>query len=105
MTDGWIRFYLNESDLLISAKVSDYFPPKFIAFSRSAFEESSRIFFDCPEKNEPVLEDHSTTVRSEHKEEFVGELREGIDYISEGSLVFTGRYVFLFIMFWICKGF
>lgn len=104
MTDGWIKFYLNETDLLVSTRVGDYFPPKFMAFSRSTFEESSRIFFDCPEKKEErVFEEFSSTVV--YETEFVGELQEGIDIAGTASWLSGGRVVFFVISFWICKGF
>lgn len=95
---------MNETDLLVSTRVRDYFPPKFIAFSRSTFEENSRIFFDCPEKKEErVFEELSSTV--EYEMEFVGELREGIDLASTASWLSGGRVLFFVITFWICKGF
>ncbi|KAL5285076.1 hypothetical protein ACFFRR_007052 [Megaselia abdita] len=93
--DGWIKFYLKETELLVSTQVWDYFPPTIIAFGKSAFEESSRIFFDCPHENNHNLEFPTSTVNYEE----IQEIRSKASSLSGGELLF-----FLFthvITYWI----
>lgn len=98
---------MNDSELLISTRVKDYFPPLFIAFSRSSFEENSRIFFDCPENSEHhSFTDHIQSSTMMNDVETVGEIRDVIDFSkSDASWLSGGRFVFFLLIFWINHSF
>ncbi|KAL5278643.1 hypothetical protein ACFFRR_003338 [Megaselia abdita] len=63
--DGRINFYKNNTDLFLSVEVIEFFLPKFFSFSRSQFEENSRIFFDCPNEEEEQYYYYSDEVREQ----------------------------------------
>lgn len=93
---------MNGTDHLLSSRVYDDFPPYYIAFSKSSYEESSRIFFDCPEDVTTTEADYlveSTERHANYLEEYT---YRNVFYVSKASrtsykFIFLSAIVYLYL--------